>query len=83
MPKELTLAEKVALISDVSSEIIVGILRRRAQKAGMDMGTLLATATANSQEADQILDELEEKGHENDEVIAGDDDEPHHEEQGN
>jgi predicted transcriptional regulator len=58
---ELSLLEKVALASELSTEIIVGILRRRAAAKTMDIGTLLTEATNNSQEADQILDELAAK----------------------
>lgn len=61
---DLTLLEKVTLASELSTEIIVGILRRRASAKLMDIGTLLTEATNNSQEADQILDRLAAKGHE-------------------
>lgn len=56
---ELTLPEKVQIASEIATEILVGILRRRAQVSNTDIGTLLAGAAAYSQEADRILDELE------------------------
>lgn len=61
---ELTTAEKLAMAMELSTEILVGIIRRRAIAKNSDVGTLLAEAAANSQEADQILDALEDKGHE-------------------
>lgn len=62
--RELTLAEKIALATELGTEILVGIIRRRAAAKGMDVGSLLAEASVNSQEADRILDELAAKGHE-------------------
>lgn len=61
---DLSTADKVAIAMEISTEVLVGIIRRRAAAKGMDVGSLLAEATQNSQEADQILDELEAKGHE-------------------
>lgn len=61
---DLTLPEKVALAAELSTEVLVGIIRRRAAAKAMDVGTLLAEASKNSQEADRILDELAAKGHE-------------------
>lgn len=61
---ELTTVEKATLAAELSTEILVGIIRRRANAKGTDIGTLLTEAAANSQEADQILDALEDKGHE-------------------
>lgn len=64
MPDELTTLEKVRIASEIGSDILVGILRRRAADNDMDIGTLLAESTKNSQDADVILDRLAEKGHE-------------------
>lgn len=63
MPSE-TDVNKVAIAIELSTEILVGILRRRAAAKGMDIGTLLADAARYSQEADQVLDALAAKGHE-------------------
>lgn len=61
---ELTTAQKIALAMELGTEVLVGIIRRRAAAKGMDVGTLLAEASVNSTEADRILDELAAKGHE-------------------
>lgn len=55
-------ANKVAIAMELGTDILVGIIRRRALAREMDLGSLLAEATANIQEADQILDALESKG---------------------
>lgn len=61
---ELNTADKVTIAMELSTEVLVGILRRRALAKSMDVGSLIAEATQNSQEADQILDALAGKGHE-------------------
>lgn len=52
---------KIAIASELATEILVGILRRRAAAKGMDVGTLLAEAAVNSTEADTVLDALDAK----------------------
>lgn len=58
---ELSEQNKVAIAIELSTEVLVGILRRRALAKNLDVGTLITEATRNSQEADQILDSLETK----------------------
>ncbi len=58
---EPNIADKIRIATELSTEILVGILRRRASAKLMDVGTLLAEAAVNSQEADTLLDALDAK----------------------
>ena len=59
---EIDNIDKIRIATELTSELLVQILRRRAESKNMDVGTLLAEAMKNSQEADRLLDALEAKG---------------------
>lgn len=58
------MSDKLTVLTEIATELIVNELKRRAVERGMTTEELLAEAQKNWNEAGEAADDLAQKGHE-------------------